>query len=55
MTPNPDCKICLGTGTVTDWVDYGSTIVPMYSDCDCIGVGPVKDYKYIVDYYEEEE
>lgn len=29
------CKYCYGLGRITDWVDYGSTRVPMYSDCDC--------------------
>lgn len=35
MKPKPDCKFCRGTGTVTDWVDYGSTRVPMETPCDC--------------------
>lgn len=38
------CSRCGGTGTIktTDWVDYGSTVVPMESSeyCDCyIGTG----------------
>jgi RecJ-like exonuclease len=34
--PNPNCRYCHGTGIVTDWVPYGSTNVPMDSDCDCM-------------------
>lgn len=29
------CRICHDTGVVTDWVDYGSTRIPMDSSCDC--------------------
>jgi DnaJ-class molecular chaperone len=34
--PKENCKHCHGTGIVTDWVPYGSTNVPMDSDCDCM-------------------
>lgn len=34
--PKPDCEFCHGTGTVEDWVDYGSTSISMSSDCDCV-------------------
>ncbi len=33
---NPDCGYCSGTGVVIDWVDYGSTTVPMESVCECV-------------------
>ena len=36
ITPRRDCRFCHGTGTVTDWVDYGSTVIPMPSLCDCV-------------------
>jgi hypothetical protein len=35
MKADPKCKYCKGTGTVVDWVDYGSTRVSMSSQCDC--------------------
>lgn len=35
MKPNASCKYCHGNGVVTDWVDYGSTRVPMETGCDC--------------------
>jgi hypothetical protein len=34
--PNPNCRYCHGKGEINDWVDYGSTRVPMPSLCDCI-------------------
>jgi hypothetical protein len=37
ITPDPKCPICHGTGTVTDWVDYGSTRVPIETPCECLG------------------
>lgn len=37
-----DCRECHGSGTVTDWVDYGSAKIAMNSDCECI-------YKYVND------
>lgn len=33
---DPDCKFCHGEGFVTDWVDYGSTTVPMQTACECM-------------------
>jgi hypothetical protein len=33
---DPDCIYCHGQGYVTDWVDYGSTTVPMNTGCECI-------------------
>jgi hypothetical protein len=36
IKPSLTCKACLGTGEVNDWVDYGSTTVPMPSVCDCV-------------------
>ena len=35
IRPDAACPYCRGTGIVTDWVDYGSTRVPMDSECDC--------------------
>jgi hypothetical protein len=32
---DPKCTICHGSGVVVDYVDYGSTIVPMDSYCEC--------------------
>lgn len=40
---NPKCPYCHGSGTVTDWVDYGSTTVPMESPCDCVLDGEAAD------------
>ena len=34
--PNPDCSYCHGTGIVTDYVPYGSTNVPMDTECECV-------------------
>jgi hypothetical protein len=36
IKPAATCPYCHGTGLITDWVDYGSTRVPMDSDCDCV-------------------
>jgi hypothetical protein len=36
IKPSLTCKACLGTGEVNDFVDYGSTTVPMPSLCDCV-------------------
>jgi len=36
ITPEQDCPFCHGTGEVNDWVDYGSTKVPMPSLCGCV-------------------
>lgn len=36
IIPVAGCKDCHGTGEVADWVDYGSTTVPMYSTCWCV-------------------
>lgn len=33
---DPDCPSCHGQGYVTDWVDYGSTTVPMNTTCECM-------------------
>ena len=33
---DPDCPMCHGAGVVTDWVDYGSTRVPMETGCECV-------------------
>jgi len=34
--PCPDCPYCYGTGTVYDSVPYGSTNVPMDTECECV-------------------
>lgn len=40
ITARRECKFCHGSGTVTDYVDYGSTVVGMNSDCDaCVEAG----------------
>jgi hypothetical protein len=36
IKPKPGCKYCNGSGEVVDWVDYGSTQVPLTSLCSCI-------------------
>jgi hypothetical protein len=36
IKPDPNCEACLGTGEVSDSVDYGSTTVSMPSVCDCV-------------------
>ena len=36
IPPDPHCQCCHGRGVVTDWVDYGSTVVPLDSTCDCV-------------------
>jgi hypothetical protein len=36
ITPDPDCKNCLGTGIVYDIVDYGSTTARLSSFCNCV-------------------
>lgn len=36
QSPNPTRPTCHGTGVVSDWVDYGSTVVSMPSACECV-------------------
>jgi len=36
VQPDPECSMCRGTGEVCDWVDYGSTVVPLRSACECV-------------------
>lgn len=36
LVADKKCRSCRGTGTVYDWVDYGSTRVQMPSTCDCV-------------------
>lgn len=31
-----NCHYCGGSGFVTDWVPYGSTNVPMETECGCV-------------------
>jgi hypothetical protein len=42
------CKSCQDTGIVIDWVDYGSTSVPMESYCEC-EYGDKRAERYICD------
>ena len=32
----PDCPLCHGTGTLYDWVPYGSGDIQMPIGCDCV-------------------
>lgn len=34
--PDPNCRYCRGTGQVVDYVPYGDTSVPMYTECECV-------------------
>ena len=36
IQPDPNCKLCMGTGETFDWVDYGSTQVKLDSLCECV-------------------
>jgi hypothetical protein len=36
IKPKKDCKSCHGSGEVTDFVPYGSTMAGMDSFCDCV-------------------
>jgi hypothetical protein len=36
ITPMEHCRYCHGTGTVTEWHDYGSTRAAEYLTCDCV-------------------
>ncbi len=36
VTPEPGCASCNGAGIVVDYVDWGSTTVPLESYCDCV-------------------
>ena len=36
LKADKNCKFCHGSGTVYDWVPYGSTNVSMPSDCECV-------------------
>jgi len=44
ITAKQGCKYCHGTGFVSDWVDYGSTSVPLDSTCDCVTEQLPDDY-----------
>ena len=46
VKPDPDCKLCRGTGEVFDSVDYGSTTASLPSFCDCVEM-QVADYEDI--------
>lgn len=36
IKPDLNCEFCHGTGEITDWVDYGSTVAPLTSYCSCV-------------------
>ncbi len=46
VKPDPDCKLCHGSGEVYDSVDYGDIKVPMPAFCDCVEM-QVSDYEGI--------
>lgn len=46
VKPDPDCKLCHGTGSVVDRVDYGDDIAHMFTFCDCVEM-QVPDYEDI--------
>lgn len=36
ITPISNCKVCHGTGLVTEYHPYGSTVAAEYLTCDCV-------------------
>lgn len=52
ITAKEGCEFCHGTGTVSDWVDYGMTSVPIESTCDCVIEQLPDDYDYDDGTYE---
>lgn len=36
ITPVVGCPHCHGRGVIVDWVDWGSTRVPLKSLCSCV-------------------
>lgn len=36
IVPVIGCSLCHGRGVIVDWVDYGSTQVPLESLCSCV-------------------
>ena len=36
ITPNPNCKVCHGSGKTVDYHPYDSTTAAEYLLCDCV-------------------
>ena len=49
LKANKNCKNCRGSGTVTDWVDYGSVRVLMYFDCECVFESATEEELELID------
>ncbi len=54
IVPDVKCKYCYGTGEVTDWVDYGSASVPMYTTCECVDIQLPEEFDCVQDEVELE-